>query len=203
MSVEFCDCPCAEGFRLDSVVTWQCAADCRPLSSSVFSPVRTQEELYHTHLHVFTVKPFSTSNAEKSTVISQGSVSTVVRASNERLVSLQQSDKRKLIVAEDVRHPRQNGSRGTSGTFLGSFAFCVVGRKSLEHQVAALMQQVMEMTERTRQREEAAEQTRRLLEAHRNAGQMLEERMSRAEAAATAETSPAGGMGPGRAQVPD
>ena len=73
----------------------------------------------------------------------------------------------------------------------------------MEQQVAALIQQVMEMTERMSQSEEAAEQARQLLEAHRNAGQMLEERMNRAEATATAETSPAGGIGPGRAQVPE
>ena len=44
-----------------------------------------------------------------------------------------------------------------------------------------------------RQSDEAAEQARQLLEAHRNAGQMLEERLNRAEATVTAETSPAGG----------
>ena len=60
----------------------------------------------------------------------------------------------------------------------------------------ALIQQVMEMSERLRQSEEAAEQARKLLEAHRSAGQILEELMTRAEAAATAETLSAGGMRP-------
>ena len=70
-------------------------------------------------------------------------------------MSLQQRDSRKLIVAEEVRHPRQNGSRRTSGTFLGSFAFAWLAR-IMEQQVAALIQQVTEMTERMRQSEEAA-----------------------------------------------
>ena len=43
----------------------------------------------------------------------------------------------------------------------------------------------MEMKERMRQSEEAAEQARQLLEAHRTAGQMLEERMNRTEASVT------------------
>ena len=45
----------------------------------------------------------------------------------------------------------------------------------MEQQVAALIQQVMETSERLRQSEEAAEQARQLLEAH--ALQMLEERL--------------------------
>ena len=53
-----------------------------------------------------------------------------------------------------------------------------------------------------RQSEEAAEQARQLLEAHRTAGQMMEERMNRTEASVTG-TSPAGGSRPGRAQVPE
>ena len=48
-----------------------------------------------------------------------------------------------------------------------------------------------------------AKQARQLLEAHMSAGQILEERMNRAEAAATAETLPAGGIRPGRRQVPE
>ena len=46
---------------------------------------------------------------------------------------------------------------------------------------------------------ESAEQARQLLEAHRTAGQMLEERMSRTEASAR-DTSQAGGTGAARAQ---
>ena len=45
-----------------------------------------------------------------------------------------------------------------------------------------------------RQSEEAAEQARQLLEAHRNAGQMLEEQVNRAEAIVTADTSLLGGI---------
>ena len=71
----------------------------------------------------------------------------------------------------------------------------------MEQQVAALIQQVMEMNERMRQSEEAAEQARQLLEAYRTAGQMLEERMNRTEASVTG-TSPAGGSRPDRVQVP-
>ena len=67
----------------------------------------------------------------------------------------------------------------------------------MEQHVAALTQQVMEMSERLRQGEEAAEQARQLLEAHRRARQILEERMNRAEAAATAETLSAGRIRPG------
>ena len=73
----------------------------------------------------------------------------------------------------------------------------------MEQQVAALIQQVMEMSERMQQSEEATEQARQLLEAHRSAGQMLEERLNGAEATATTDTSPAGGIAPGRAQVPE
>ena len=61
---------------------------------------------------------------------------------------------------------------------------------------------VMEKNERMRQTEEAAEQARQLLEAHRTAGQMLKERMNRTEASVTG-TSPAGGSRPDRAQVPE
>ena len=42
-----------------------------------------------------------------------------------------------------------------------------------------LFQQVMEVSDRLRQNEESSEQVRQLLEAHRTAGQMLEERMNR------------------------
>ena len=70
----------------------------------------------------------------------------------------------------------------------------------MEQQVAALIQQVMETSERLRQSEEAAEQARQHLEAHRSAGQILEERMNRAEAAATAESLPAGWIRSGKAQ---
>ena len=110
-------------------------------------------------------------------------------------MSLQQRDRRKLIVAEEVRRPRQNGSRGTSGTFPGSCSFAWLAF-IMEQQVAALIQQVMEMSERLRQSEEVAGQARQLLETHRSAGQILEERMNRAEAAATAVTLSAGGVDP-------
>ena len=52
----------------------------------------------------------------------------------------------------------------------------------MEQQVAVLIQQVKEMTDRLRQNEEPAEKARQLLEAHRTAGQTLEERMSQTEA---------------------
>ena len=69
----------------------------------------------------------------------------------------------------------------------------------MEQQVAALFQQVMELTERQRKSEEVGEQARQYLEAQRNAGQILEERLNRAEAAVTA----GGGSRLGRAQVPE
>ena len=72
----------------------------------------------------------------------------------------------------------------------------------MEQQVAALIQQVMEMNERMGQSKEAAEQARQLLEAQRTAGQMLEERMNRTEASVT-DTYLAGAIRPGRAQVPE
>ena len=129
-------------------------------------------------------------------------MSTVVRALDEHDVCAQQRDTRKLIVAEEVRRPRQNGSRGTSGTF--RVRLRLRGQPEImEQQVAALIQQVMEMSERLRQSEEVAEQSRQPLEAHRSAGQILEERINRAEAVATAETLPAGGIRPDRAQVPE
>ena len=117
-------------------------------------------------------------------------------------MSIQQSDSRKLIVAEEVRRPRQNGSRGTSGSFQVRLRLRGL-LEIMEQQGAALIQQVMVTRERMRQSEEAAEQARQLLEAHRNAGQMLEERLNRAEATVTADTSAAGGIRPSRAQVPE
>ena len=63
----------------------------------------------------------------------------------------------------------------------------------MEQQVAMLLQQVMEVSDRLRQSEE------QLLEAHRTAGQMLEERMNRAEASVR-DTSQAGGSSAARAQ---
>ena len=110
-------------------------------------------------------------------------------------MSLQQRDTRELIVAQEGC-PRQNGSRGTSGTCRVRLRFGGYP-EIMEQQVAALTQQVMEMSERLRQGEEAAEQARQLLEAHRRAGLILEERMNRAEAAATAETLSAGRIRPG------
>ena len=65
--------------------------------------------------------------------------------------------------------------------------------------MAALILQVTEMTDRLRQNEESAEQARQLLEAHRTAGQMLEERMSQTEASVR-DTSLAGGTSAAKAQ---
>ena len=84
-----------------------------------------------------------------------------------------------------------------------SWFVCVcVASPEFGSRVAALIQQVMEMNERMRQSEEAAEQARQLLQAHRTAGQMQEERMNRTEASVTG-TSPADWRMPGRAQVPE
>ena len=69
----------------------------------------------------------------------------------------------------------------------------------MEQQIAMLLQQVMEVTDRLRQNEESSEQVRQLLEAHRTAGQMLEERMNRTEASVR-DTSQAGGSCAARAQ---
>ena len=69
----------------------------------------------------------------------------------------------------------------------------------MEQQIAVLLQQVMEMTDRLRQNEESSAQVRQLLEAHRTAGQMLEERMNRT-AARVRDTSQAGGSSAARAQ---
>ena len=52
----------------------------------------------------------------------------------------------------------------------------------MEQQIGMLLQQVMEVSDRLRQNEESPEQVRQLLEAHRTAGQMLEERMNWTEA---------------------
>ena len=92
---EFCDCPwggwlsfgqCGHLAMCGGLPPCQeGAAGCRSSSPSVFSPVCTQDELYNTLTHAFTVNPFSRSkNAEKSTVISHGSVSTMVRALDEQ-----------------------------------------------------------------------------------------------------------------------
>ena len=68
----------------------------------------------------------------------------------------------------------------------------------MEQQVAILLQQVMEVSDRLRLSEESSEQVRQLLEAHRTAGQMLEERMNRKEASVR-DTSQAGGNSAARA----
>ena len=57
----------------------------------------------------------------------------------------------------------------------------------------------MEVSVRLRQNEESSEQVRQLLEAHRTAGQMLEERMNRTEASVR-DTSQAGGNSAARAE---
>ena len=69
----------------------------------------------------------------------------------------------------------------------------------MEQQVAMLLQQVMEVSDRLRQSEESSEQVRHLLEAHRTAGQMQEEGMNRTEASVR-DTSQAGGSSAARAQ---
>ena len=69
----------------------------------------------------------------------------------------------------------------------------------IEQQIAMLLQQVMEVSDRLRQSEESSEQVRQLLEAHRRAGQMLEERLNRTEASVR-DTSQAGGSCAARAQ---
>ena len=69
----------------------------------------------------------------------------------------------------------------------------------MEQQIAMLLQQVMEMTDRLRQNEESEEQVRQLLKAHKTAGQMLDERMNRTEASVR-DTSQAGGSSAARAQ---
>ena len=61
-----------------------------------------------------------------------------------------------------------------------------------------LLQQVMEVSDRLRQNEESSKQVRQLLEAHRTAGKMLEERMNRTEASVR-DTSQAGGNSAARA----
>ena len=69
----------------------------------------------------------------------------------------------------------------------------------MEQQIAMLLQQVMEVSDRLRQNEESSEQVRQLLEVHWTAGQMLEERMNRTEAGVR-DTSQAGGNSAARAQ---
>ena len=69
----------------------------------------------------------------------------------------------------------------------------------MEQQIAMLLQQVMEVSDRLRQNEESSEQVRQLLEVHWTAGQMLEERMNRTKAGVR-DTSQAGGNSAARAQ---
>ena len=74
-------------------------------------------------------------------------------------------------MAKEVRHPRQNGSRRTSGTF--RVRLRLRGKPEIVKQpVAALIQQMMEMSEQLRQSEKASEQPRQLLEAHKSADQI-------------------------------
>ena len=69
----------------------------------------------------------------------------------------------------------------------------------MEQQIAMLHQQVMQVSDRLRQNEESSEQVRQLLDAHRTAGKMLEERMNQTEASVR-DTSQAGGTSAARAQ---
>ena len=79
---------------------------------------------------------------------------------------------------------------------------CVVSAKFfLKKASRNVDQQVMEMTERMRQSEEAAEQARQLLESHKTAVQMLEERMNRTAASVSHVSS--WRIRPDRAQVPE
>ena len=68
----------------------------------------------------------------------------------------------------------------------------------MEQQIAMLFQQVMEVSDRSRQNEESSERVRQL-QARRTAGQMLEERMNWTEASVR-DTSQAGGNSAARAQ---
>ena len=69
----------------------------------------------------------------------------------------------------------------------------------MEQQVAMLLQQVMEVSDRLRLSEESSDQVRQVLEAHRTVWQMLEERTNRTEASVR-DTSQAGGSTAARAQ---
>ena len=71
----------------------------------------------------------------------------------------------------------------------------------MEQQVAMLLQQVMEVSDRLILSEESSEQVRQLLETHRTAWQMLEERMNRTEESVR-DTCQAGGSNAARARKP-
>ena len=118
--------------------------------------------LCDTFSHVSTVKPvFEVKNAKKSRVVSHGSVSTLVRALNEHERQKKTHRGRRSSASRTKREQRNDWY------FSGLFAFAWLA-EIMEQQVAALVQQVMEMSDRLRQSEEAAEQARQLLEAHRN-----------------------------------
>ena len=86
-----------------------------------------------------------------------------------------------------------NGIRGTSSTIPVRFAFAWLAQNY------GTANCNVEVSVRSRQNEESSEQVRQLLEAHRTAGQMLEERMNRTEASVR-DTSWAGGNSAVRAQ---
>ena len=98
-------------------------------------------------------------------------------------------------MAGGVRQDRRNAIRGTRSTILVLLRL----RRIMEQQITMLLQQVMEMTDRWRQNEESSEQVRQLLEAHRTAEQMLEERVNWTEASVR-DTFQAGDNSAARAQ---
>ena len=87
--------------------------------------------------------------------------------------NLQRNGSRELIVAGGVRQDRRNVIRGTRSSILVR-SHSRGWLRIMEQQIAMLLQRVMEVSDRLRQSEES-EQVRQLLEAHRTAGQMLEE----------------------------
>ena len=111
-----------------------------------------------------------------------------------RLVSLPRKDTRKLTAVEGVRRQTQQGRRGTRSTF--QVRLRLRSWTEMVQQVAALMEQVMDMSEGLRPNRRAA-----LVAAHRNAGQILEDRVRRAEATVAAASQSASGSGAGKSQA--
>ena len=73
-----------------------------------------------------------------------------------RLANLLRRDARKLTAVEGVRRQRQIKEKRSEKYFL--VRLLLRSWQEMEQQVAALMQQVMDMTERLRQSEVAAQQ---------------------------------------------
>ena len=97
-----------------------------------------------------------------------------------------------------VQQHRRNVIRGTSGSFQVSFAFAWFAQ-SFGTTSCSVVQEVTVVTDRLTQNQEFAEQARQLLEAHRTAGQMLEERVSWTDAFVR-NTFLAGGTSTARAE---